>query len=318
MRALLYAAVGKMLLEEIPEPHVGPGELLLRVSAVGICGSELEAFRHPNAFRRPPLVMGHEIAGVTESGESVVVNPLLTCARCELCLSGKRQLCRQRQLIGVHRPGGFAEHVAVPVAACRATDDRVSAEAAVFAEPLANALHSLRVLHRHAERPSRLGVIGAGAIGLAVALAAIDQGIESVTVVDLARSRLAAAQELPVQTATELKGEFDAIIDAVGLATTRATSLAHLAPGGPTVWIGLASPEAGIDSRELIRNERLIVGSYAYEEAEFDAAVPLAASVPASWIETVTLRHAARRFIDLTNAPGTRPKTVIVPSNEAM
>jgi threonine dehydrogenase-like Zn-dependent dehydrogenase len=257
--------------------------------------------------------MGHEIAGVRDDGQAVVVTPLLTCGVCDMCRSGRQQLCRERKLIGVHRPGGFAQRVVVPASSCRAIADQLEPANAVFVEPLANAVHAVAAVRRHAGTVGSLAVIGAGAIGLAVSLAALEGGIESVTIADLVPERLTAAQALQVRTTSRLEGEYEAIVDAVGLPVTRRASTEHLTPGGLALWLGLSSPDADIDSLDLVRQERRVVGSYAYSDADFELALGLVVNVPRAWIETVALNDAAGRFVALAASPGIYPKTVIVP-----
>jgi threonine dehydrogenase-like Zn-dependent dehydrogenase len=312
VRALVYTPEGDLRLSEVAEPTAGAGETVVEVCATGICGSELEAFRHPDGLRKPPLVMGHEIAAWSAEGELVVVNPLLSCGRCAFCRSERRQLCRSRELIGVHRPGGFAERVVVPATSCYRVAQSLPPAVAVLVEPIANAIHAVRMLNGKTVASPGIAVIGSGAIGLAVALAALHAGHAAVSVVDPNHARLDAARDLPVDTATALHGEWEAIIDAVGLPETRAVSVDHLVPGGIAVWIGLASSEAGVDGRRIVRNENRIVGSYAYEDRDFVAALELAGQAPRSWIDTVPLEQAAERFVDLAAAPGPFPKTVIV------
>ena len=118
MKALVFTGPGAVEVLDVPEPEVAEGEVLVHVRSAGICGSELHGVRHPG-FRVPPLIMGHEFTGVSDAGDPVIINPILSCGSCDLCLAGQRQICRQRAIIGVHRPGGFAERVAVPASALR-------------------------------------------------------------------------------------------------------------------------------------------------------------------------------------------------------
>jgi len=118
VRALVFTAPGTVQLLDVPEPDPGPGDVVVQVRAAGICGSELHGVRRPG-FRKPPLIMGHEFAGIGAEGESVVVNPILSCGRCAQCQRGLRHVCEEREIIGVHRAGGFAERVAVPASALR-------------------------------------------------------------------------------------------------------------------------------------------------------------------------------------------------------
>jgi threonine dehydrogenase-like Zn-dependent dehydrogenase len=107
VRALVFTAPSVVELQDVDEPAPRDGDVILEVMGSGICGSELHGFRSLG-FRKPPLVMGHEIVGVDPSGRRVAVNPLLSCGHCDLCSRGLTEVCRERGLIGVHRPGGFA------------------------------------------------------------------------------------------------------------------------------------------------------------------------------------------------------------------
>ena len=181
--------------------------------------------------------MGHEFAGVTSDGHRVVVNPLVSCGECDLCSRGVPQLCRHRELLGVHRPGGFAEAVAVPQSALHDLAPEVGWETAAMVEPLANAVHAYK--QAGPQPGQRLAVIGAGTIGLVCPLVARDNGLD-VTSVDRSRTRLDVAARLGATACTtRLEGEFDVIIDAVGLAVTRSTSVELLAPGGRQYGSGL-------------------------------------------------------------------------------
>src|SRR5215213_4965242 len=101
MRALVFTKPGTVELLDAPDPEPAAGEVLVKVRAVGICGSELHGIRSAG-FRRPPLIMGHEFAGSTADGRRVTVNPLLSCGVCDLCLMGRDHLCRERAILGIH------------------------------------------------------------------------------------------------------------------------------------------------------------------------------------------------------------------------
>src|SRR2546430_3883506 len=156
---------------DVPEPDPVPGDVLVQVRAAGICGSELHGARRPG-FRKPPLIMGHEFAGVSADGTAVVINPILSCGRCAECQRGLRNVCRNREIIGVHRAGGFAERVAVPASALRPLPPGLSWEAAALVEPAANAAHAWNQAGGALGAPgavrakgARVAVIGGGAIG---------------------------------------------------------------------------------------------------------------------------------------------------------
>lgn len=311
MRALVFTAPGVVEMQDVDDPHPGDGEVVLEVKGSGICGSELHGFRSVG-FRKPPLVMGHEIVGVDGDGRRVAVNPLLSCGRCDMCGRGLPQVCRERGLLGVHRAGGFAERVAVPAAALHVLPDGVSWEAAAMVEPLANALHALRQVPD--VRAARVGVIGAGAIGLLCLLVARRLGAGQVTVVDPSAGRLATADRLGADaTGPALVGEYDVVVDAVGLPATRADSLLRVRPGGHAVWIGLARADATIDGNDLVRGERHVVGSFAYLPEEFAEAVALSADCDLGWSTGIPLEDSQRVFMALAEGRSDIVRAVIRP-----
>jgi threonine dehydrogenase-like Zn-dependent dehydrogenase len=309
MRALVFTGPGAMELQTVPGPVAPSGWLELTVRASGICGSELHGFRSVG-FRRPPLVMGHEFAGLTPDGRRVVVNPLISCGECDLCLLGQPELCRSRQLMGVHLPGGFAERVAVPSASVLEIPDAMSWESAVLVEPLANAVHALRQVDVSAAR--RVAVIGAGTIGLVSLLVARHAGIDDVTVVDRSDSRLDLARRLgATHCAQGLDGEFDAVVDAVGSALTRGAAVEHTRPGGTSVWLGLAEADAGFDGNGLVRGEKRVVGSFAYSPDDFAAALTMAPSLQLDWATAIPLEDSQRVFLALADGAPDPVKAVI-------
>jgi len=304
MRALVFTAPGTVEMLDVPEPDPGPGEVLVQVRAAGICGSELHGARHPG-FRQPPLIMGHEFAGTTAGGEAVVVNPILSCGHCDLCQRGLRNLCRERQIIGVHRAGGFAERVAVPASALRPVPPGLGWEAAALIEPAANAVHAWNqasgALGTDA-KGARVGVIGCGAIGLLCVAVALSSGAARVEVSDLAPARLAAALSLGAGAGGPgLEGEYDVVIDAVGSAATRAASVGHQRPGGTAIWLGLADSEPGFDASALVRSEKRVLGSFAYRDEEFAQATTMIREWDLAWAAGYPLAEGADVFTELMN-----------------
>ncbi len=305
MRALVFTAPGTVELLDVPEPEPSPGEVLVQVRAAGICGSELHGARHPG-FRKPPLIMGHEFAGLTADGDAVVVNPILSCGHCALCQRGLRHICRERQIIGVHRAGGFAERVAVPASALRPVPPGMPWETATLIEPAANAVHAWNragaALGAGAAEGARVAVIGCGAIGLLCTAMALSGGAGRVNVSDLSPDRLAVAQRLGAEAAGPgLAGEYDVVFDAVGSAATRAASVAHQRPGGVAVWLGLAGEEAGFDANALVRSEKRVLGSFAYSDEEFASAMALVREWDLTWAAGYPLASGAAIFTELMN-----------------
>ena len=118
MKALVYTAPNEVTFRDEPDPVSGSGDVLLAVEAAGICGSDMHAYHGRDPRRNPPLILGHELAARVldgpRAGERVTVNPLITCGRCDYCVSGRDNLCAHRTMIGMTRPGGFAQRLAVP------------------------------------------------------------------------------------------------------------------------------------------------------------------------------------------------------------
>jgi alcohol dehydrogenase len=296
MRALVYTRPGAVELLDVEEPDPADGEVVVEVEAVGICGSELHGIRSDD-FRRPPLIMGHEFVGTLSDGRRVAVNPLISCGACDRCADGKQQVCRRREILGIHRPGAFADRVAVPRAAVHELPPEMSFTTAALIEPLANGIHALNTVTPPAG--ARIAVLGAGSIGLVSLLVAL-QFSDDVVVTDLAPSRLEVAESLGARSVdTRLHGEFDVIVDAVGAPETHGISVQHLRPGGTAVWIGLLSSDPGFDGQDVVREEKRIVGSYCYTDAEFEQSVRLAEKVPLEWATSFDLADGARIFTDL-------------------
>lgn len=309
MRALVFTGPGAMELQDVATPAVPDGWVPITVRASGICGSELHGFRAVG-FRRPPLVMGHEFAGETPDGRRVVVNPLLSCGACDLCRRDRPELCRDRQLIGVHLGGGFAQRVAVPRSAVHEIPADMTWETAALVEPLANAVHAWRQVDQRAVE--RVAVIGAGAIGLVTMLMALKDRRGEVTVIDRAGSRLELAARLGAGScATELDGEYDVVVDAVGSAQTRASAVEHVRPGGTSVWIGLAEAGAGFDGNGLVRGEKRVVGSFAYSPEDFATAISLASSLDLGWGTAIAMEDSQRVFMELADGAPDPVKAVI-------
>lgn len=318
MRAIVYTAPLELETQEVDEPIASDGEVIVEVAAVGICGSELEGFASQSPFRVPPLIMGHEFAGVrTDTGQRVVVNPLVSCLGCDLCLRGQTNLCRNRSVLGIHRSGGFAERVAVPIRNCYPLPEEVSLLQAAMIEPLANAVHAFRLIQQVDAMPHRVGVIGAGALGLFSALQALRRGVPDVQVIDRSPERLEIARKVAgVRDAAEtLQGEFDAVLDAVGSATTRRLAMEHVRPGGTCVWIGLHEPDAGIDGLALTRTEKRVLGTFCYHDQDYRDAIAFAAQLPDGLVRTVGLEEGRDAFFELLERTPAEPKTIILPEH---
>jgi L-iditol 2-dehydrogenase len=340
MKALLYPEYLHLEIADQSEPKPGVGEVLLRVAACGICGSELEAFRNKSPRRVPPLVMGHEFCGVVEQvgagvrslvrGERVVSHSLFGCGQCARCERGDSHLCAGRQLFGMNRAGAFAEYVSAPEKCLVAWPETLSAEAASLAEPLANGVHVVGLTRQL--NPGIVVIVGAGPIGLLSQQAFQCLSPADVVVADLIQERLNVATTLGAKHVINSSQEdfltevlrltggegADILIDAVGSGLSKKQSLAATRPGGTTVWIGLHENTVSIDSHEVTLAERRVQGSYAATLDELKIAVDLLASGQVdgtSWIKTFPLVEGVEAFRRMLSAQGDNIKGVLLPAS---
>lgn len=338
MKTLLYPAYDRLEIAEVPDPQPGEGELLLKVSACGICGSELEAFRTRSPRRVPPLVLGHEFCGEVvdagrgalnfKPGERVISHSLIGCGECVRCRRGEVNLCAQRQIFGMQRLGAFAEFVTAPEKSVVRWPDHLSAEAASLAEVLANGVHVARLAQRLA--PRKVAIIGAGPIGL-MTLQAFQVLTEAEVIVsEPIPERLEAATKLGAKYAinsdqddlqkavldwTDGEGA-DVVVDAVGLQITKQQSLPATRPGGATIWIGTHENTVTIDSYEITLAERCVQGSYAATMAELQLSVDLLAQGKVdglSWVKAFPLTEGVTAFRQMLAAQGDNIKGVLCP-----
>ena len=336
MRAMIYTAPGNIELLELPQPRPECDEVLIRVAYVGICGSEIEAFVSNSPRRRPPLIMGHEFSGtVVAVGErvaginvdaKVVINPLIPCGDCHLCRMGRTNVCPNRQLLSMHRPGAYAEYVSVPARAIYELPSGLDLKRAALVEPLANAVHAMRI----ASNPvmHNVAIIGAGTIGLLCMQVARSMGAARILVSEPSAHRREVARKLGANQTVDSSREdlfaagatftygcgFDVCIDAVGRATTRKQAVQLLAPVGTAVWIGLHERDAEINAMDVVTNEFRIQGSYAYTDADFRKAIQLLADgyiVTDGWVTEVPFTDGVEAFLELASGESGRVKVVL-------
>ncbi|SEJ40858.1 galactitol-1-phosphate 5-dehydrogenase [Paraburkholderia diazotrophica] len=333
MKALVYTQPNEIQLMERPYPEIGDDEVIVRIDAVGICGSDMHAFHGHDPRRKPGLVLGHEFSGTIadtrakdlQCGARVTGNPLITCGRCEYCEQGRDNLCSNRTMVGMTRPGAFAEYMSIPASSIIAIPpDMPSAHAAVT-EPAATALHALNLSMRALTRPlpeSRTLVIGGGAIGMLSALLLRSYGCRAVELAEVNPLRRASAAEHAGCTAfdplasTVPENRFDFVIDAVGAKPTRALALAAVKPGGVIMHIGLQDWASEIDMRKLTLAEITLLGSYTYSMADLRATVAAlheGAFGLLEWLDIRPLNEGGRVFAELDEGRIAASKVILTP-----
>ncbi|MCB9742532.1 MAG: alcohol dehydrogenase catalytic domain-containing protein [Alphaproteobacteria bacterium] len=329
MDALVYTKNHEVALQQAPEPEPEPGEVLVAVDAVGICGSDMHAWHGHDPRRVPPLVLGHEAAGTVLTGalegQRVVLNPLITCGACDHCVGGRSNLCEDRRLIGMKRQGAFAQRIAMPPRNLIPVPAGLGAAHAALTEPAATSLHALGLAERVSWRPlseARALVIGAGSVGLFAALGLRMRGAGEVWVAEtnpLRRQSVATEPGLravdPLSEALP-PGAFDVVIDAVGLSVTRRAASAACRSGGVIVHIGLGEDRGGLDVRRLTLAEISFIGCYTYTPLDLRAAVEAlgrGALGQLAWVEERPLDQGQAAFLDLDAGRTAAAKVILRP-----
>lgn len=324
-----------MPLEERPDPEAGPGEVVVEIRASGICGSDVHGFMGATGRRRIGVVMGHEAGGIVTQvgrgvtrvrpGERVVLRSILPCGRCDRCRAGQPNVCQERQGLGMHIDGAYAERVAVPEALVEPIPDTLDDIAAAIVEPLAVAMHAVAITPL--APTDTVAIVGAGPIGLLTLLAVRRRGAGTVIVTDRDPHRLDVARQLGADAAVDVGGGdpvavvadatdghgADAVFEAVGIAATVGQSIAVARPGGQVTWVGNSAPEVPVPMQQLVTRELTVRGSYGFvgEFAEAIDALATGAIDVGALVETVAgLEEGEELFRRL--AAGTLPSVKVV------
>ena len=290
MKALLYKGPGAFAYTDVPDPLWGPHDILVRVRACGICGSDVQGATGRTGRRIPPLIMGHEAAGIVEAvgpsvsgfapGDRVAFDSTVYCNDCDACRQGLFNRCAKRQVIGVSTPttkrqGAFAEYVAVPYWIVVKLPDELSFLQAALLEPASIALHAA---NRGGITAGETAVVlGAGTIGLFVIQAARLRGAARVIACDKSEFRLGVARRLGADTIvnpyhdslrdvvrSETGGRgADIAFEAVGFAQTVREAVSVVKMGGRVTMIGNLDRTVELDMQDLVAREVSLAGSYA-------------------------------------------------------
>jgi len=304
MKALLLSQYRNLEIADLPVPHPGPDEVLIRVAACGICGSDVHGYDGSSGRRIPPIVMGHEAAGVVAAvgegvgtlsvGDHVTFDSTVYCGTCTFCRLGQVNLCDQRQVLGVscgdyRRAGAFAEYVLVPARITYRLPKNFSFPEAAMLEAISVALHAVSLTAVRAE--DTVVVVGAGMIGLLIAQGLRVAGCSRVIVADIDQSRLALAKQLGISE-TVCVGSSDAVarilghtgangadaaIEAVGTSDTVNLAIDSVRKGGRVTLVGNISPTAALPLQKVVARQIRLQGSCA-SAGEYPRAIELVAS----------------------------------------
>ena len=279
-------------------------------------------------------MLGHEFAATAlhsaaagwRVGQRVTGNPLITCGRCEFCGQGRDNLCAQRTMVGMQRPGAFAQRMSIPGGCLIALPDSLGTLAAALTEPAATALHAVNLSIKALVRTlpeCRVLVLGGGAIGMLAALLLRHYGVDRLDLAEVHQGRRASvAQHASCNTfdprqSAAAANSFDYVIDAVGSAVTRQSALAAVKPGGVVMHIGLQDWASEIDMRKLTLAEITLLGTYTYSMADLKATVAaLDRGVfgDLCWVARRPLADGPQAFQDLHHGRQPAAKVVLEPT----
>lgn len=304
MKALVHTEPLKFEYTNVAEPQVGPDDVLVRIQACGICGSDVQGYTGQTGRRIPPIIMGHEAAGIVEAvganvkqfkpGDRVCFDSTVYCNTCEACRNGQVNHCVQRQVLGVSVPafrrhGAMAELTAVPSWIVSRMPDTMTFLEASLLEPVSIGVHAV---NRAAVKSSdTVVIIGAGPIGLFILQAVRLRGAKWIIVSDLNDARLHTAMSLGadvtvnpgredldeiVRDITDGRGA-DVVLEAVGFGKTVQQAIQVARVGGRVTLVGNLEKQVGLDLQDVVSKELTLTGSYA-SSGEYRECIDLVAS----------------------------------------
>lgn len=287
MKALVNIAPYVLELQDRPVPSPGPDDLLVRVKACAICGSDVKGYSGKTGRRQPPIIMGHEAAGVVEEvgenvtdfavGDRVTFDSTIYCRKCEYCLQGQWNMCANREVLGVsegtyRRHGAMAEYVTVPYWIAVELPTSLSFAQAALVETTSIGVHAAN------RTPLQLNqtvlIVGAGAVGLVTLQALRNKGAGRIVISDLSPARLSLAEELGADVTVRADAEdaneqlrealgpegADASVEAVGVQSTIDTVIAMTRKAGSITLIGNVTPRVEIDLQAIVSRELTVYG----------------------------------------------------------
>ena len=304
MKALLLSRYRHLEIADLPNPTPGPGEILVKVAACGICGSDVHGYDGSSGRRIPPIVMGHEAAGrvakvgpqVTgwSEGDRVTFDSTISCGTCRYCVRGEINLCDHRRVLGVSCPdyscaGAFAEYVIVPQRIVYLLPDSLSFSEAAMLEAVAVAVHAVS-LSKISSGDQAL-VLGAGMIGLLTLQSLRAAGCSTVCVADVDASRLKLAKEVGATETLHATGDdlvsevlrltnntgVDVAVEAVGIDATVRAAINSVRKGGTVTLVGNITPEVTLPLQKAVTRQIRLQGACA-SAGEYPQAIELLTS----------------------------------------
>jgi len=333
MHALVYTDTQTLVYKEEKNPKIINGESIVKVSASGICGSDMHAYHGKDNRRVPPLILGHEISGTIDkgnfAGKKVILNPLITCGKCDYCTNGREHLCGKRIILGMNKPterqGGFAEYVSIPNQNIYELPKTLDIKEAPIAEPTAVALHAVELGEKELSKPlknSKALVIGGGAIGLLSGLILSKvKDCKEIVIVDPNEKRLGECTKYldadPVKPDSKsiIDDHFDIVFDTVGMEVTRQQAIKVVKSGGVIIHIGLTQANGLFDFRKTTLQEITFIGTYCYTNKDFEKTLKILTNKEIgslNWIEYRKLKDGFGAFKQIHDGTCVSPKIILL------
>ena len=297
MKGANLIAFNQIEVQEFPKPELQNDEALIKVEYAGICGSDVHVFSGHHATAKPPLIQGHEFSGTLAEiktthktdlkvGDHVVVQPIISCNTCDLCVQGKENLCSNLNILGINTAGCFAEYVKVPLKKVYKVSPNIDLKLAALMEPLAVAVHDVRNAEFMAGQTAF--IIGGGPIGLLIAMVARLSGASKIVISEINDSRIKFIEEYGFTVLNSLKvnvqeealrmtnGEgFDAVFEVSGSRPGQALMTEICKLGGSIIPIGFPKENNPINSNSIITKELRVKGVRVHAQINFAAAVDI-------------------------------------------
>jgi len=311
---------GRIVFEDVPKPEVGKGQVLIRVKACGVCGSDVHVWRGEHPFTSYPVIQGHEFSGIVESvgegvegidpGTKVTVEPSIVCGRCYPCRHGRYNICDNLKVMGFQTDGCHREFFAVPAEKVVPVPEEMSFEAAAMVEPTAVAVHAVK----KADLPqgAKVVVLGAGPIGILTMQAAKALGASEAMITDVVDFRLDVARRLGADYVANANREdvlgaisnafgedkADVIFECVGAEETLETAIQGARKGSRIVVVGVVGGRPRLSMGLLQDRELEMVGTLMYMRDDFLTAIELITSGKVTPTEMITARFKFRNLPD--------------------
>ena len=334
MKALILEQPGKAVVAAVPKPNRKPGEALLRVRRVGLCGSDLNSFRGRNPMVSYPRIPGHEVAATIveldgapphlQVGMDVTLSPYTSCGECASCRRGRNNACQFNQTLGVQRDGALTEYVCIPIE--RLHPAKLDLKSLCIVEPLTVGFHAAS---RGRVAPGEtVAVLGCGGVGLGAVAAAAFRGATTIAV-DVDDAKLAIAkqagakhgihaqrQDLPAELRALTGGHGpDVIIEAIGTPETFRLAVEQVAFTGRVVYIGYAKEPVCYETKFFVQKELDILGTRNAQPEDFRSVIQMLEAgrfpVDAAVSPVVPLDEAPEIFTQWSDQPSQFTKIMI-------